>query len=96
MDDEMVSDDRAAVRWAVFSRLTPAGRRVAERMSRGEQHAVSDELLLAIREEWQTAGFLPSNFTPRAGQNNKTVLTQSTTVGQCYATATTTVTVTHS
>ena len=51
---------------------------------------------IGTREEWQTAGFLPTNFTPRNGQNNKTVLTQTTTVGQCYATATTTVTVTHS
>lgn len=50
------SDDRAAVAWAVFSMLTPTGKRVAERMSRGEQHAVTDELLVAIREEWQAAG----------------------------------------
>ena len=56
----------------------------------------SPETVSEAREEWQTAGFLPNNFTPRTGQNNKTVLTQTTTVGQCYATATTTVTVTHS
>jgi len=52
----MVSDDRAAMAWAVFATLTPSGRRVAERMSRGEQPAVTDELLLTIRHEWQAAG----------------------------------------
>lgn len=54
--NEMVGDDRPAVAWAVFSTLTPAGKRVAERMSRGEQPAVTEELLVAIREEWQAAG----------------------------------------
>jgi hypothetical protein len=56
MSDELTGDDRAATVWAVFSTLTPAGRRVAERMSRGEERAVTDELLVAIREEWQAAG----------------------------------------
>lgn len=56
MADEMVGDDRAAVVWAVFSRLTTAGRQVAERMSRDEKPPVTDELLVAIREEWQAAG----------------------------------------
>lgn len=56
MADELVGDDRAAVAWAVFATLTPAGRRVAERTSRGEQPAVTDELLDAIREEWRAAG----------------------------------------
>src|SRR3954463_6144745 len=54
--DEMVGDDRAAVVWAVFSVLTPAGTRVAARMSRGEQCVVTEELLVAIREEWQAGG----------------------------------------
>ena len=40
----------------MFAKLTPAGRRVAERMSRGEQPPVTDELLAAIREEWEAAG----------------------------------------
>jgi hypothetical protein len=52
VDDE----DRAAVAWAVFATLTPAGRRVAERMSRGEETAVTGELLVAIRDEWEAAG----------------------------------------
>jgi Flp pilus assembly protein TadG len=56
----------------------------------------SSENVAEARDEWQTAGFQPSNFSPRNGSNNKTVLSQDTTVGQCYATATTTVTVTHS
>lgn len=56
MVGDLVGDDRAAVVWAVFSMLTPAGRRVAARMSRGEQRPVTDELLVAIREEWQAAG----------------------------------------
>lgn len=56
MADKIVGDDRAAVEWAVFAMLTPTGRRVAERMTRGEQPSVTDELLLAIRQEWQAAG----------------------------------------
>ena len=56
----------------------------------------SPETVSEARAEWQTAGFQPSNFNPRNGQNNKTVLSQTTTAGQCYATASTTVTVTHS
>lgn len=54
--DGLLGDDRAAVVWAVFSMQTPAGKRVTERMSRGEQHVVTDELLIAVREEWQAAG----------------------------------------
>jgi hypothetical protein len=52
----MVGDDRAAVVWAVFSVQTAAGKLVAERMSRGEEPAVTDELLVAIRAEWEAAG----------------------------------------
>ncbi len=56
----------------------------------------SSETVSEARLEWQTAGFQPNNFTPKNGQTNKIVLTQDTTVGQCYATASATVTVTHS
>jgi hypothetical protein len=52
----MGSDDRAAVAWAVFAMLTPSGRRVADRMSRGDHPSVTDELLRTIRREWQAAG----------------------------------------
>jgi hypothetical protein len=52
----MVDDDRAAVVWAVFSVQTPAGRLVTERMSRGEDPTVTDDLLVAIRAEWDAAG----------------------------------------
>lgn len=53
--DELVGDDRAAVGWA-FSTQTPTGKRLAERVSRGEQHAITDDLRVAILEEWQAAG----------------------------------------
>ena len=56
----------------------------------------SSETVSEARLEWQTAGFNPNNFTPKNGSTNKTVLTQDTTIGQCYATASATVTVTHS
>lgn len=56
MLDELVGDDRAAVVWAVFSVQTPTGQRVTERLSRGERRVVTDELLVAIREEWKAAG----------------------------------------
>ena len=52
----MVGDDRAAVVWAVFSVQTSAGKLVTERMSRGEDPTVTDELLVAIRAEWEAAG----------------------------------------
>jgi hypothetical protein len=52
----MVGDDRAAVVWAVFSVQTAAGQLVTERMSRGEEPTVTDELLVAIRSEWEAAG----------------------------------------
>jgi hypothetical protein len=52
----MVGDDRAAVVWAVFSVQTAAGKLVAERMSRDEEPTVTDELLVAIRAEWEAAG----------------------------------------
>jgi hypothetical protein len=54
--EDLVDDDRAAVMWAVFSKLTRAGRGVAKRMSRGEQQPVSEDLLVAIRDEWHEAG----------------------------------------
>jgi hypothetical protein len=54
--DELVGDDRAAVVWAVFAVQTPAGTLVTERMSRDERPAVTDELLVAIRAEWDAAG----------------------------------------
>jgi hypothetical protein len=53
--DGMVGDDRAAVVWAVFSVQTAAGKLVTERMSRGEDPTVTDELLVAIRAEWEAA-----------------------------------------
>ena len=54
--DGMVGDDRAAVVWAVFAVQTAAGKLVTERMSRGEEPTVTDELLVAIRAEWEAAG----------------------------------------
>jgi hypothetical protein len=54
--DGTVGDDRAAVVWAVFSVQTAAGKLVTERMSRDEEPTVTDELLVAIRAEWEAAG----------------------------------------
>lgn len=54
--NETGSDDRAALAWAVFATLTPSGKRVAERMSRGDQPPVTDDLLRSIRQDWQAAG----------------------------------------
>ena len=54
--DGIVGDDRAAVVWAIFSVQTAAGKLVTERMSRGEAPPVTDELLVAIRAEWEAAG----------------------------------------
>ncbi len=56
MTDDMAGDDRAAVVWAVLSVQTVAGKLVTERMSRGEDRTVTDELLVAIRAEWEGAG----------------------------------------
>lgn len=56
MTDSLIGENRAAVVWAVFAVQTPAGERVTERMSRGEDPAVTDELLVAIRAEWEAAG----------------------------------------
>lgn len=56
MTDDIVGDDRAAVVWAVFSVQTAAGKLVTERMSRDEEPTVTDELLVAIRAEWEAAG----------------------------------------
>lgn len=56
MTDSFVGDDRAAVLWAVFSVQTAAGKLVTERMSRDEYPTVTDELLVAIRAEWEAAG----------------------------------------
>jgi hypothetical protein len=56
MTDGIVRDDRAAVVWAVFSVQTAAGKLVAERMSRHEEPTVTDDLLVAIRAEWEAAG----------------------------------------
>jgi len=53
--DELAGDDRAAVVWAVTTQ-TAAGKHVAERLSRGERPAVTDALLVAIREQWQATG----------------------------------------
>lgn len=55
MSDGMFGDDRAAVAWAVFAAQTPAGKLVTERMSRNEEPVVTDELLVAIRAEWEAA-----------------------------------------
>jgi hypothetical protein len=54
--DRLVGDDRAAVAWAVFAVQTAAGRLVTERMSRDDRPTVTEELLLAIRAEWEAAG----------------------------------------
>jgi len=54
--DGIVGDDRAAVVWAVFSVQTAARKLVTERMSRDEEPTVTDELLVAIRAEWEAAG----------------------------------------
>jgi hypothetical protein len=54
--DGIVGDGRAAVLWAVFSVQTAAGKLVTERMSRDEEPAVTDDLLVAIRAEWEAAG----------------------------------------
>ena len=56
MTDSTVGDDRAAVVWAVFSVQTATGKLVTERMSRDEDPTVTDELLVAIRAEWEAAG----------------------------------------
>lgn len=56
MTDGLIGDDRSAVVWAVFSVQTAAGQLVTERMSRAEEPAVTDELLVAIRAEWEAAG----------------------------------------
>ena len=77
--DELLGDDRAAVAWAVFSMLTPAGRRVAERMSRGERPPVTDELLVAIREEWRAAG--QPTVRPHAHRDAVTFVDGTTVVG---------------
>ena len=53
--DELVGDDRPAVVWA-FTTQSSAGKQVAERLSRCERPAVTDELLVEIREQWQAAG----------------------------------------
>ncbi len=55
MPDGLVGDDRAAVVWAVYSVQTTAGKLVTERMSRDEDPPVTDELLTAIRAEWEAA-----------------------------------------
>ena len=52
----MIGDDRDAVAWAVFSMQTAAGKLVTERMSRDEDPTVTEELLVAIRAEWDAAG----------------------------------------
>jgi hypothetical protein len=54
--DDIAGDDRAAVVWAVYAVQTAAGQLVTERMSRGEDPTVTDELLVAIRAEWAAAG----------------------------------------
>jgi hypothetical protein len=56
VSDGTVGDDRAAVVWAVFAKQTAAGKLVTDRMSRDEGPAVTDELLVAIRAEWEAAG----------------------------------------
>ncbi len=56
MTEGMIGDNRAAVVWAVYSVQTAAGKLVTERMSRGEDPVVTDELLVAIRTEWEAAG----------------------------------------
>ncbi|MDO8485959.1 MAG: pilus assembly protein [Candidatus Limnocylindrales bacterium] len=58
--------------------------------------AGSTETVAQARAEWLTAGFDPARFIPGSGSTNKTVLTQTTTPGDCYNVATASVTVTHS
>jgi len=77
--DDIVGDDRAAVVWAVFSVQTDAGKLVTERMSRDEQPTVTDELLVAIREEWEAAG--RPIVQPHAHRDEVTFTDGSTVVG---------------
>lgn len=55
----------------------------------------SSETVAEARQEWLTAGFDPSKFSPANGSTNKKVTSQTTTPGECYAVATATVTVTY-
>jgi hypothetical protein len=57
MDVELSQQDQAAVGWAV-STGSPTGRRVEERLRRGET-ALDGEDLARIRQEWEAAGRPP-------------------------------------
>jgi hypothetical protein len=54
VEEQLGEDDRIAVGWA-FRSGSPTGRRVAERVRRGET-AMSVDDLVAIRHEWDAAG----------------------------------------
>ena len=79
MIDGMVGDDRAAVDWAVLATQTPAGKLVTARMSRNEEPAVTDDLLVAIRAEWEAAG--RPLVRPHAHRDEVTFVDGTTVVG---------------
>lgn len=54
MEEELSQDDRTTLGWAV-STPSPAGRRVAERVRRGEKGVTVGDLV-AIGQEWEEAG----------------------------------------
>jgi hypothetical protein len=75
----LVGDDRAAVVWAVFAVQTAAGKLVTERMSRNEDPMVPDDLLVAIRAEWEAAG--RPMVQPHAHRDKVTFVDGTTVVG---------------
>jgi hypothetical protein len=77
--DGLVGDDRAAVVWAVFAVQTAAGKLVTERMSRSEEPTVTDDLLVAIRAEWEAAG--RPTVRPHAHRDEVTFADGTTVVG---------------
>lgn len=75
----LFGDDRAAVDWAVFAMQTAAGKLVTERMSRNEEPTVTDDLLVAIRAEWEAAG--RPLVRPHAHRDEVTFVDGTTVVG---------------
>lgn len=57
--------------------------------------AGSTETVAEARQEWLTAGFDKTKFTPGSGSNGNKVTSQNTFPGQCYNVTTATVTVIH-
>ena len=77
--ERIIEDDRAALVWAVFSVQTAAGQLVTGRMSRDEEPTVTDELLVAIRAEWEAAG--RPIVRPHAHRDEVTFADDTTVVG---------------